>query len=461
MKKSTFLSIVLIVAILITITPAAAQEGDQWPTYIINAGDYLTSVASRFGISYDELIAYNNITDPNYIQPGDEIFLPGLKGITGSIQNIEMPLGESLRSLTRRYQMAPDALLFLNQVSSPSQLYAGYPLLVASSFGDMLNTRRQTIGTGKTMLELAVSEGKNPASITGLNRLSSASLIVPSDVLLIPNTQSTGPGGLPSPITKLTVKPGRFYQGMTFSIAINADQPLQLSGNFVGHQFNFFEENGTYYSLNGTNAMLEPGYYPLTLTGQYENGQTFEYSQPVYVKDGGYETETLTVQSELLRDDLDQQEYDLFASYTTNITPTRMWTGYWATPSYFKDDVYNSYFGTRRSYNGGSYFTFHAGLDFGGGVGTPILAPAVGTVVYTDLLDIHGNTTIIDHGWGVYSIYCHQSEFQVNVGDTIQPNQTIGLVGNTGRSGGAHLHWEIWVNGEQVQPFDWIYYMWP
>ncbi len=461
MKKSTFLSIVLIVAILITITPAAAQEGDQWPTYIINAGDYLTSVASRFGISYDELIAYNNITDPNYIQPGDEIFLPGLKGITGSIQNIEMPLGESLRSLTRRYQMAPDALLFLNQVSSPSQLYAGYPLLIASSFGDMLNTRRQTIGTGKTMLELAVSEGKNPASITGLNRLTSASLAVPSDVLLIPNTQSTGPGGLPSPITKLAVKPGNFYQGMTFSIAINADQPIQLSGNFVGHQFNFFEENGTYYSLNGTNAMIDPGYYSLTLTGQYENGQTFEYSQPVYLKDGGYESETLTVQSELLSDDLDQQEYDLFASYTTNITPTRMWTGYWATPSYFKDDVYNSYFGTRRSYNGGSYFTFHAGLDFGGGVGTPILAPAAGTVVYQGLLDVHGNTTIIDHGWGVYTVYCHQSEFDVSVGDTVQPNQTIGLVGNTGRSGGAHLHWEVWVNGEQVQPFDWIYYMWP
>ena len=461
LKKSILLSILLILSLSLSISIVSAQDGAQWPTYVINSGDYLSNIAARFGVSYDEIVAYNNIENPNFIQPGDEIFLPGLEGISGRIFNTSMPLGESLRSMTRRYQTDAQSVTQLNQVSSPSQLYVGYPLLIASSFGDELNTRRNLIGTGKTMLELAVSEGKNPTAITALNRLDSSTLALPLDVLLIPNTQSTGPGGLPSPITNLSIFPGNFYQGMTFSVAINADQPLQLSGNFLGHDITFFEENGTYHALNGINAMLDPGYYPLSLSGQFANGQTFDYSQQVYVKDGGYESETLTVQAELLNADLDKYEFDLFTNLTSEITPDRMWTGYWATPSYFKDDVYNSYFGTRRSYNGGAYFTFHSGLDLGGGLGTPILAPAVGVVVYADHLDIHGNTIVINHGWGVYTIFCHQSEFKVSVGDTIQPNQTIGIVGNTGRSGGAHLHWEVWVHGEQVQPFDWLYYIWP
>lgn len=461
MKKSILHSAILILLLALTFTVASAQEGNQWPTYIINSGDYLSSVAARFGISYDNMVAYNNIVDPNLIQPGDEIFLPGLEGITGTILNTNMPLGESLRSMTRRYQMDASSVIKLNQISSPSQLYVGYPLLIASSFGEAFNTKRSIIGTGNTLLELAASEGKNPYAIAGFNRLQSASLTLPSDVLLIPGTHSTGPSGLPSPITTLDGFPGQFYQGKPFSITINTDEPLQLSGEFVGHEITFFEENGTYYAMNGVNAMLETGYYPLRLTGQFADGRTFDYAQYVYVKDGNYGSETLTVQAELLDGDLDQQEYQLFYDITSELTPDRLWTGYWATPSYFKDEVYNSYFGTRRSYNGGAYFTFHAGLDFGGGVGTPILSPANGIVVYTGLLDIHGNTTILNHGWGVYTIYCHQSEYKVALGDTVQVNQTIGLVGNTGRSGGAHLHWEVWVHGEQIQPFDMLYYTWP
>ena len=63
---------------------------------------------------------------------------------------------------------------------------------------------------------------------------------------------------------------------------------------------------------------------------------------------------------------------------------------------------------------------------------------------------------MIDHGWGVYTGYMHQSEILVEAGDFVEKGQLIGLVGGTGRVTGAHLHWEIWVGGVQVDPVEWL-----
>jgi murein DD-endopeptidase MepM/ murein hydrolase activator NlpD len=63
---------------------------------------------------------------------------------------------------------------------------------------------------------------------------------------------------------------------------------------------------------------------------------------------------------------------------------------------------------------------------------------------------------MIDHGWGIFSGYWHQSESFVQVGDTVEAGEVIGLVGATGRVTGAHLHWEVWVNQVQVNPMVWL-----
>ena len=101
------------------------------------------------------------------------------------------------------------------------------------------------------------------------------------------------------------------------------------------------------------------------------------------------------------------------------------------------------------------------GLDFCGGEGLQIFAPAPGKVVFAAPLTVRGNATIIDHGWGVYSGFWHQSQILVNVGDTVEQGQVIGLVGGTGRVTGAHLHWDLWVNGIQVNPLNWLNQTYP
>ncbi|MCJ7717070.1 MAG: M23 family metallopeptidase, partial [Anaerolineales bacterium] len=61
-----------------------------------------------------------------------------------------------------------------------------------------------------------------------------------------------------------------------------------------------------------------------------------------------------------------------------------------------------------------------------------------------------------NHGWGVYTLYAHQSEFLVQEGDRVNAGDLVGRVGSTGRSSGPHLHWEVWVGGIQVDPLDWL-----
>ena len=128
---------------------------------------------------------------------------------------------------------------------------------------------------------------------------------------------------------------------------------------------------------------------------------------------------------------------------------------------YAESTYFTSRYGNRRTYIGqGTELTiqgFHTGLDFGGGVG--LAHHCTGSGSKSSLLvhwTVRGNATIIDHGWGVYSGFWHQSKFNVQVGDLVEQEQIIGEVGGTGRVTGPHLHWELWVNGIQVDPLDWL-----
>ncbi|EKO50536.1 MULTISPECIES: M23 family metallopeptidase [Leptospira] len=94
----------------------------------------------------------------------------------------------------------------------------------------------------------------------------------------------------------------------------------------------------------------------------------------------------------------------------------------------------------------------HGGVDFKGAQGTPIYAINDGTVVLSRSMYYEGNFTVIDHGLEVYSLYMHQSELNVKVGDKIKKGDLIGKVGSTGMSTGPHLHLGLRVQGTMVNP---------
>ena len=101
----------------------------------------------------------------------------------------------------------------------------------------------------------------------------------------------------------------------------------------------------------------------------------------------------------------------------------------------------------------------HEGIDIGAAEGTPIWAADDGTVVLQQSeaeSGGYGNYTCIDHRAGLSTCYAHQSAFNVSLGDVVQQGQVIGLVGNTGHSFGAHLHFEVRVNGVAYDPMGYL-----
>jgi murein DD-endopeptidase MepM/ murein hydrolase activator NlpD len=95
---------------------------------------------------------------------------------------------------------------------------------------------------------------------------------------------------------------------------------------------------------------------------------------------------------------------------------------------------------------------FHPGLDFAGGMSTPIHATAPGVVSFTGVRTGYGNTIEIDHGGGLKTRYAHLQAIAVTVGQRVAVGQRIGAMGSTGRSTGPHLHYEIWVDGKPQNP---------
>ncbi len=98
----------------------------------------------------------------------------------------------------------------------------------------------------------------------------------------------------------------------------------------------------------------------------------------------------------------------------------------------------------------------HDGIDIGAASGTPIRAAAAGTVIYAGWLGGYGNLTVIDHGGGVATAYGHQSSIAAGSGAYVAQGQVIGYVGSTGHSTGAHLHFEVRVNGVPQDPLGYL-----
>ncbi len=108
--------------------------------------------------------------------------------------------------------------------------------------------------------------------------------------------------------------------------------------------------------------------------------------------------------------------------------------------------------GGRRNPFGGRGFEYHEGQDIDAVYGTPVMVAASGTVTIAGRERGYGNVIYVDHGAGVTTRYGHLSQIDVKIGQTVTRGQTIGLVGSTGRSTGPHLHYEVRINNQPVDP---------
>jgi murein DD-endopeptidase MepM/ murein hydrolase activator NlpD len=214
----------------------------------------------------------------------------------------------------------------------------------------------------------------------------------------------------------------------------------------------FKTEEGLWQALVGIDLDQRPGSYLVAVEAQV--GPTvLRQSRALVVAPRKFPTRTLRVNpafvnptpAELTRIRADQA---FLADVYARPSSTRLWSAPFIRPV---PGEANSSFGTRSVFNGEARSP-HGGTDFLSPAGTPIKSPNAGRVVCARDLYFTGNTVIIDHGLGMYSMLAHLSRIDVKEGDTVTSSHVVGLVGATGRVTGPHLHWALSVNGARVDP---------
>jgi murein DD-endopeptidase MepM/ murein hydrolase activator NlpD len=457
------LSAVFIICIPFSAGKANAQStAGTGPVYIIQEGDALWDIAYRFHVSQEDLANANGIVNANQITIGQRLVIPGLEGIQGVLTTEIVPFGETLSSMSLRYHLSIDILERLNHLTSPNELYVGYSLVILQNDKPPSLGKRVGILDGQSFLEMTVLNNTDPWTIITSNHLSSSSTVLPVNVLRVPGKEDAGPGALPTSIS--SVSTSGFIQGQTGEIEIDGVDGLVLHGSLMEHPLNFsLTLDNHYFALQGVHAMAQPGLYPMGLTGSLPNGSSFVFSQDVLVYAGDFIYDIpLSVDPATLDPETTVPEDSNWYKLSSQVSPDKLWDGEFSLPVQpVFAECYASRFGSRRSYNGSDYIYFHTGIDYCGQVGDPIYAAASGVVVFAGSLTVRGNATMIDHGWGVYTAYMHQSEILVNVGDHVEQGQLIGKVGNTGRVEGPHLHFEVLVGGVQVDPLEWLNRVFP
>lgn len=194
--------------------------------------------------------------------------------------------------------------------------------------------------------------------------------------------------------------------------------------------------------------------YSLTLSYQATTGVTLTRAIPVYVQGRAYPVQNIQLppdKSALVEQEISQEEEDYLSPVWSRTSTAIQWRKPFLLPLSSEAPT-TSPFGIRRNYNAGQFYSFHTGQDFAAPGGTMVFAPADGVVALAEPLTVRGVSVILDHGAGLFTGYWHLQEALVGPGDAVHAGDPLGLVGTTGRSTGAHLHWEFRMYGIAVDP---------
>jgi murein DD-endopeptidase MepM/ murein hydrolase activator NlpD len=453
--KITGIKFILILALLASFLPirlVAAQATGAY--YVVQEGENLSDIARYFHTTLRALTYANYIADPNLISPGKRLFIPGFEDLSGEIVRNPLPANETPHTLSRALRQGEDLITRLNTLMSPDNLYAGERFFQLKQ-EDIAQTRL-SLTSGLTAIDLAMRASTNPWTASLYNELDAPWRLVANDVLFLPGVLNLPSSFLPAP-DSLALDPSPILQGKTILFRANAGAETTLGGRLLGYPLHFFPaSDGSLVALQGIPRLADPGLVPLIFTAQTPDGRTFTHQQNLLLKfyDYGYDA-PLSVKDNEVDPEVTEPEFALLMENTADAPPEKLWSGKFQTPVPEPSRITSNY-GRLRSFNGSDYVYFHSGIDYGGTDQTPILAPADGIVVFAGELTVRGNATIISHGWGVYTGYWHQSRIDVKVGDHVTRGQTIGMVGNTGRVTGPHLHFDVIVGNVEVDPEEWL-----
>ncbi len=470
-RRSTLFILSLLVILGLQQPRLSAAQDVELPEYIIQPGDTLSAVALQFDVTVADIQVANNIENAGLISVGQGVKIPGFDGVTGVLRDYTLRPGDTVENLALRLDLEIETLVILNRIVNPKMVYVGQPFLYVEKDAETITdiseipVWRQNevtfhLGENDTLANLAVEYDQPLFGLQTYNNW-------PFDLLSFYGQQvkmSAPPeadNSFPPPFDSIAVSPTEVTQGEPIVVRVTTANAQTLDGVLAENKLNFITttDGEAHMALVGIYNFQKLGVYPFAITATDANGRVanFETRLRVFSGQRGQQSIQLPPEKSVLLDpEILSSEWQQLIEITDDFSFTRLWDAPFDYPMEFASERTTTTFGVARTYNGQSFDSFHGGLDFAGGLGTPITATADGVVVLAESLDVRGNSVIIDHGWGVYSGYWHLFELTSEVGQQVTQGQTIGTLGSTGLSTGNHLHWEIWVGGNQVDPLSWL-----
>jgi murein DD-endopeptidase MepM/ murein hydrolase activator NlpD len=356
--------------------------------------------------------------------------------------------GDTWTALSLRYQTEAAALQSsYGHLNRQQQPVIGSTLTVPN---DVTEQTGQLIRPYSSLLTVALENSTSPWLLARQNGLATPYRPALYRPLLVPGPEILRE--LPVEFRTLELSQIPAVPGQALGLHAQLTRPISLTVALEARPFTSTSNESRLVSLIGTGAFFSSGNHELRI--QIE-GQPM-WSQPWRFVEGDWIFQELTLTgsaAEIDQASIDEERARLMQIWTQT-TPRPQWTAPFELPIQQYLTISAPY-GARRSYNGGPYRTYHEGVDFSAYGGTPVFAPAAGTVVLAELLFVRGGAVIIDHGLGVYSGYYHMSSLSVSPGQQVQPGDLLGEVGTTGLSTGNHLHWDLLINGVWVDAAAW------
>ena len=253
---------------------------------------------------------------------------------------------------------------------------------------------------------------------------------------------------------KLPEKP--VVQGDLRDLRVTAAEPLiGLEARFRGASLPAHAGGGAYTVLLAVDLETPPGPHPVEVKAQGRSGQRYHRRVQITVADGRFPLQHLTRPKAMV--DLDAETLERVRREEAALKSIwETWRGepYWwhafIAPLDGKTQI-SSAFGLRRIINGQPRSP-HTGVDFEAEAGTPVRASNRGVVVYAGELFFSGNSVIVHHGGGLFTMYYHLQRYRVAVEQEVAKGDILGWVGATGRASGPHLHWGGRLQGARFNP---------
>ncbi len=234
-------------------------------------------------------------------------------------------------------------------------------------------------------------------------------------------------------------------QGKTFAVYVEPGDKLSgVTGTFLGREIPFYQVGDKYRGLFGVPADAPAGITYLSVRAVDKKGAILDEEVAVNVIKGKFRKDVFSVpkaKAKLMAPEIIQDDWQKIAALVVQENEDQYWSGKFQLPASGRISM---------------PFGQHKGVDISAKIGTPVGASNAGRVVLAEKLLSHGNTVVIDHGQGIFSIYLHLDRIQVAVGQQVEKGQLIGTVGNTGISTGPHLHFGLSVHDVRVDPLQWI-----